>query len=196
MSMHWPSEPQLQNLNRSFMVVVLLINGFLFGAPLWPNLRFAIQTNITKPIKLTAGELGAVSSYDTSYNHIIIPRMQFDEPILEGTSETTVNRGIWRRPNTSTPGLGSNTVLVGHRFSYAGSAAFYHLDKLRAADQLIVIYDGKVRIYRVEVSKVVLPSEGSVEAATNSERLTLYTCTPLGTLKNRLVVEARLEQTL
>ena len=194
--MHVLSDEVLRPINRSLLIVIILINSFLFFAPVWPALVFAIQSHITKPISINIGSVQAASTFDTSRNHLIIPRMQLDEPILDGTSETTVHRGIWRRPNLSVPGKGSNTVLVGHRFTYSGPSVFYHLDTLKAGDDMVAVYDHKAYIYRVDGTRDVPADDQTVEVPTTQERLTLYTCTPLGSLKNRLVVTAHLERTL
>lgn len=185
-----------RSLNRSLLIIIITLNAFLFFAPFWPAVVFSVQSHLTKPIKLNLASSTTSNQFDTTRNHLIIPRMQLDEPILDGLSETTVHRGIWRRPNLSTPGKGSNTVLVGHRFTYTGPSVFYHLDTLESGDDIVAIYNGKVYVYRVDSSRVVLPNDPTVEVATSSERLTLYTCTPLGSLKNRLVVTAHLERTL
>ncbi len=138
----------------------------------------------------------SLAGIDKSTNHLVIPKLQMDEPILDGQSEYTVHRGIWRRPNTAMPGQGGNSVFVGHRFTYNGPSVFYHLDKLQEGDDIVAAYNGKLYVYKVDVSRVVEPTDPTVEAASNAEKLTLYTCTPLGSVRYRLVIESHLERTL
>lgn len=194
--MHGVSESSLKSINRSLLIIIIMINSFLLLAPLWPALTFAVQSRLSKPIDLHLSAGSSQTSFDTSYNHLIVPRMKLDERIYDGTSESTVHRGVWRRPNLFTPGQGNNTVMVGHRFTYSGASVFYHLDTLRPGDDVVVIYNQKVYVYRVDKSREVAPNDTTVEVPTTTERLTLYTCTPLGTLKNRLVVTAHLEKKL
>ncbi len=123
-------------------------------------------------------------------NRLIIPKLMLDEPIYEGEPIYTVDKGIWRRPRTSTPDLNSNTVLVGHRFTYRGAAVFYHLDLVKAGDEMAVYWNGQKYLYKVTTTKIVPPTEVSVEAPTHAQTLTIYTCTPLWTSKDRLVVIA------
>ena len=112
------------------------------------------------------------------------------ETIHEG-DKRALRLGVWRRPNTSTPDGGGNTVIVGHRFTYAaGAAVFYNLDKIQVNDPITLTWHGRAYIYKVTETKVVDPGELSVEAATQEPRLTLYTCTPLWTSKSRLVIVA------
>jgi sortase A len=99
--------------------------------------------------------------------------------------------GVWHLPYTSTPDKGGNTVLVGHRFTYAGPAVFYHLDKVQVGDDVTMQWQNKTYTYTVTEVKVVPPTETSVEANTKDPQLTIYTCTPLWTAKNRLVIVAK-----
>lgn len=99
--------------------------------------------------------------------------------------------GVWRLPYTSTPDKGGNTVLVGHRFTYTEpQGVFYFLDKIRVGDAITVYWQGKPYEYVVMSTSVVPPTDLAVEAQTTTPRLTLYTCTPLWTAQNRLIVVA------
>ena len=113
-----------------------------------------------------------------------------EETINEGNSIATLRKGVWRLPHTSTPDKGGNTVLVGHRFTYSGQAVFYHLDKVKQGDRITIVWKGKLYSYEVKTIKVVPPTEVSVEANTKEPMLTIYTCTPLLTAKDRLVIQA------
>jgi sortase A len=120
-------------------------------------------------------------------------------PTLEGPKSdwfSLLQEGIWRWPTSSTPDKGGNTVLLAHRFSYTGPhGAFYYLDKLKVGDEIGVIWNGKTYTYAVISSKEVPPTDTAIQNNTNDARLTLFTCTPLWSPKNRLVVVARLENT-
>jgi sortase A len=54
-----------------------------------------------------------------------------------------------------------------------------------------VDFKGKRYIYRVTTTKVVTPNDVSVLGQTKTPTLTLITCTPVGTSKNRFIVQAR-----
>ena len=118
------------------------------------------------------------------------------QPILEGDSPKTVNRGVWRLPDGSMPNRDSNTVLVGHRFSYKNPSVFYHLDKVKEGDNIYVSWKKKVYLYKVDKIRTVKPDETSVEDPTQEPQLTIYTCTPLWSTSHRLVIESRLEKVL
>lgn len=126
-------------------------------------------------------------------NTLVIPKIGVDAQIVEGTDEKTLEKGIWHRPNTSTPDIGGNVVLAGHRYLYtSGPKTFYSLDKLKEKDKIIIFWKEKEYMYEVFETKVVPPTAVEIEDAAEEPTLTLFTCTPLFTQTNRLVVKAKL----
>jgi sortase A len=126
-------------------------------------------------------------------NKIAIPSIGVNGVIYEGQTASTLNNGIWRRPNTSTPDKGGNTVLTAHRFMYeSGPITFYHLDKVKIGDKIYTLWNNKRYEYEVFEIEEVLPTQIEVEVNTKNPILTLYTCTPLWTAEKRLVVKAKL----
>jgi len=130
-------------------------------------------------------------------NRIVIPSISVDMPIVEGTTENVLNLGIWHRPGTGVPGKG-NMVLTGHRVGYAflpddvkNSTSFYNLDKLKKGDYVIIYWKEKEYDYEVESFEIVDKSYTSIEEETFEERLTLYTCHPIGQNDKRLVYFAK-----
>jgi sortase A len=138
------------------------------------------------------GEGGDEKSSDKEINMIAIPAVGIEAPIVEGEDEDALSRGAWRRPLSSTPDEGGNTVITGHRFQYLppNNLTFYHLDKAREDDKIFVYWDGMQYDYVVTDIFVVEPSQVEIEENTAEPRLTLYTCTPLWTAQNRLVIIA------
>lgn len=125
-------------------------------------------------------------------NRLVIPSIKLDETIKEGNSLAVLNDGgTWRRPNTSFPNEDGNTVIIGHRFSYSDPSTFYHLDKLKIGDRFAVWWQQEEIIYEVYETLVVPATAVDIENQTADRRLTLYTCTPLWTAQNRLVVRSR-----
>jgi sortase A len=58
-------------------------------------------------------------------------------------------------------------------------------------DNVIVYHDQKKYEYRVYDKKVIKPSQVDILTQEGEDRLTLITCTPVGTDLNRLVLLAR-----
>lgn len=176
----------LKNINNLLFVLIIIVNLATLLQPLLPW----IVNKFSKPVDV--GLYQKPSKKDLANNKIIIPSIKLDKKINEGKNLAAANTGPWRLPYTSTPEKGGNTVIVGHRFSYVNpdAASFYMLDGVKLKDKIYVVYDHKLYQYKVVDIKVVSPSEISVEAKTDEPRLTLYTCTPLWTATDRLVITA------
>lgn len=126
-------------------------------------------------------------------NRLVVPSINLDEPIIEGANLGVIGGGgTWRLPHTSNPVDGGNTVIVGHRWSYSDPATFYHLDKISVGERFAIWWQEKEYVYEVFDSRVVPATELSVEAPSPEPIVTLYTCTPIWTAANRLVIQARL----
>ncbi len=184
----------LRNLNTGLSGILFLLGLYILVWPWLPSISWWLLHNapmISSPVNVnfSIGEVPIPTE-----NTLLLPGLEIQEKILEGESVQTVNRGIWRRPQSSTPDKGSNTVLVGHRFTYSGHAIFYNLDKIKQNDPIIVYWEGKAYQYKVFSVSVVPPEAVSVEAPTSDSILTLYTCTPLWSAKDRLVIQAKLEE--
>ena len=85
-------------------------------------------------------------------------------------------------------------VIFGHRYLRLPPhpQTFYSLDKLAVGDTFDVVWKGTTYRYRVVETKVVAPEEVSVLGPTDKPSVTLITCTPIFTTKNRLVVRGEL----
>jgi LPXTG-site transpeptidase (sortase) family protein len=177
--------------------LIVIINGYIIAAPFLPRVSFWWRANhSTERAHLNAIIHQAAPVSKT--NSLIIPSIMLNAPTLEGPESNWSNllkQGIWRWPSSSTPDKGGNTVLLAHRFSYTGPhGAFYYLDKLKIGDEIGVIWNGKTYTYSVISSTEVSPTDTAIENNTSDARLTLFTCTPLWSPKDRLVVVATLEK--
>ena len=132
--------------------------------------------------------------FDLSGNRLVIPTIGVHIGIVEGSDESVLYRGAWRRPNTSTPDQGGNTVITGHRFHYIppNNRTFYNLNKLEKDAKVFVFWDEKEYIYKVYDKFLVQPEQTEIEEPMDENILTLYTCHPLWTADQRLVVRAKL----
>ncbi|MDO8558293.1 MAG: class D sortase [bacterium] len=125
-------------------------------------------------------------------NRLFIEKIGVSVPIVEGKDAGALLYGAWRYPGTSTPKKGSNTVVFGHRFRYLppNNTTFYSLDKLKLGDTLSARWQGKVYTYKVAQTKIIEPNDFSVVAPSEKSIITLITCSPLFSTKQRLVVVA------
>jgi len=188
---------KLRRFNNLLTVFVVAMGLYIALAPFLPELAFLLKDKSPEASAPYGGALAeAVGSSDVTSdvpqgNRIVIPSIQVNEPIGEGSSIGVIrNGGTWRRPNAGVPTNGSNTVIVGHRFYGDNVSTFYHLDKVQIGQKLALYWDGQEILYEVTEIKVVDPSQIDIEAPTSEPRLTIYTCDPVWTAKNRLVVIA------
>lgn len=84
--------------------------------------------------------------------------------------------------------------MAGHRFTYSGKAVFYYLDKVAINDNMTLYWQGKRYDYVVTSVNVVPPTDAKLVAPTDTPTLTIYTCTPLWSAKDRLVITAKLAE--
>lgn len=168
-----------------------------------PAVTFALPeapVQPSAPAPHLAGATGAVGSTSfspavsaASHNPTLrIEHLGINMPIVEGQGEDALYRGAWRSPWGSTPDKGGNTTFFGHRFLHLPPSAntMFRLDELKVGETIEVDWAGKTYTYLVTESKVVDPSDVSVLNQTTEPTITLVTCTPKFTTKQRLVVHA------
>jgi LPXTG-site transpeptidase (sortase) family protein len=190
-----PRISRLRLFNHGLTLIAIVLAVYVMTVPVLPELTWWVGQHT--PISISANNASEVkqaadSPPDSSAsNTLFIESLGMSEVIYEGGLEQ-LKKGVLRRSQTSTPTKGSNTVLVGHRFAYGSRGVFYHLDKVKTGDRIVLHWEGKSYAYNVSEVIVVPPSQVSIEQPTEEDILTLYTCTPLWTATDRLVIRATL----
>lgn len=196
---HYPTL-NLRRFNGILSVIIVVLAGYIFLLPVLPQADWWWHHSVpvvSRSTRKAATTPATTTVPVTKDNRLAIPAIGLDEHLYEGQSVYTVNKGVWVRPNGSTPAEAGNTILVGHRLTYTNPrGVFYFLDKIKIGDPITVYWQGRTYIYKTQSIREVSPTDVSVEAPSSQSELTLYTCTPLWTLKNRLVVVASLETAL
>ena len=121
---------------------------------------------------------------------LLIPKIQLDAMVMEGTSRRALLVGPGHLSNTAAPGQPGNSVLAGHRDTF-----FRRLGELVRGDCIELNRAGKEYRYRVTRTKIVDPSSTEVLQSTPGYHLTLITCYPfhyLGPAPKRFIVFADL----
>lgn len=183
----------LRRFNNLLTVIIIGLGLYLIIIPFLPEINYWLQKRMGKISNtiVYSNDGKANSKPIPQDNRLVIPQMGLDATVNEGKYADTLKKGLWRRPNTSTPDQGGNTVIVGHRFTYSSPAIFYHLDKIKENDEFALFWQGKEYKYKVKEIRIVQPTEIEVEDNTIEPTLTLYTCTPMWTSKQRLIVIAK-----
>lgn len=136
---------------------------------------------------------------------IIIHNIEVEAPVVYGLQtveekefQYALRSGVVHYPNTALPGESGNVVLFGHSSGPLWAPGSYkfvftNLEKLEADNKIFIEYEGIRYTYTVSDKKVVPPTDMSVLNPTAKNTLTLITCTPVGSNKDRLIITA--EQT-
>ena len=196
-------------LAKVLKVIVLVFLLYLILAPFLPEIAYQLRSLLgiqyqeetifyEEEEEEDSEDIGRRESryadFDLDGNRLVIPSIGVHIGIVEGTDESVLYRGAWRRPNTSTPDQGGNTVITGHRFHYIppNNRTFYNLNKLENDSKVFVFWNKKEYVYQVYDSFIVKPEQTEIEGPMDGNILTLYTCHPLWTADRRLVVRAKL----
>lgn len=196
--------PPLVGVLVSLIVLASLNTQWL--ATKW-YMRSAQMPTIGVPIYTAPTQDSNVVTPDPSkapddQSRIIIPAIAVVAPVIYDTNSTAewkiqqaLQKGVVHYANTSVPGSPGNSVLFGHSSGYPWADGDYKfiftkLEKLNIGDEIIIDHKGKRFTYRVSTRRVVAPTALNILDQTDNQQITLVTCHPVGTDKNRLVIVA------
>ena len=117
-----------------------------------------------------------------------IPRLKVVAPVLPGTDDWTLNRGVGHIDDTALPGSTGNIGIAAHRDSY-----FRALKDIVNGDVITIETVRGADAYRVERIWIVDPEDVSVIDPTEAPSVTLVTCYPfyfIGPAPRRFIVRA------
>lgn len=117
---------------------------------------------------------------------------------LEDQIRSSLLQGVVHYPGTADPGKKGNFFVTGHSSNVfweqsAFNTVFARLPKIEVGSEIIVTKDQREYVYVVTEKKEVSPKDVSVLTQGGDTKMTLMTCTPVGTTLNRLVVTAVLK---
>ena len=122
---------------------------------------------------------------------IHIPKIGLDTDLRDQITQESIDLGPSHWPGTAAPGGFGNAVIAGHRSSH--SAPFHDLGALSTGDSIILLDDfGRPFTYKVTEMFVVNPDAMWITEQAPGHTLTLFTCHPIGSSAQRLVVRATL----
>lgn len=179
----------------------MLVGVALIGQPLYTDyLASREQTRLTQNLK-TATVRQAFEANDleesSPVTRLRIPKLGVDTIVVEGTSKEALDAGAGHYPGTPLPGGPGNVAIAGHRTTYG--KPFADLDLMQPGDrveldtpvgqfvyEMIPGFDGHANPWVIE------PSDWSVIDRTSEPMLTLTTCHPKRSAKQRLVARLKL----
>ncbi|MEV6634414.1 class E sortase [Actinoplanes sp. NPDC051470] len=131
---------------------------------------------------------------------LYIPKLNKKWVVVDGVRAQDIRLGPGHYPDTALPGKVGNFSVAGHRIR----SIFWRLDEMRDGDIIGVETRNNWFIYKVSSTEVVLPTAVEVVAAVpgkpkakpTTAMLTLTTCNPKFNNYERLIVHAKLTDTI
>jgi sortase A len=126
---------------------------------------------------------------------IEMPRIGVDKIVVAGVEKNDLKKGPGHYPETPLPGQLGNAAIAGHRTTFG--QPFFDVDKLADGDEIILTTLTGRYVYRVTGQQIVSPSDYQVIATTDPTRatLTLTSCHPKYTARERIIIFAELDPT-
>ena len=184
------------------MALTTLSIGLLVGAvatvgyPFYTNLlQDRIQSKLDRQLaspELRQAYLDREIGVGDSLTRIVIPDIEVDVVVVEGTTASALRAGAGHYPNTPLPCEVGNVAIAGHRTTYG--RPFHNLDLLAPGSEITLQTPVGSCTYEVTQEPfVVTPNQTEVVANTPDEAtLTLTTCHPKGSARQRLIIKATL----
>ncbi|MEC1717197.1 class D sortase [Schinkia azotoformans] len=119
-----------------------------------------------------------------------IPKLNAELPIVEGTSDNDLEKGVGHYKGTAYPTEGDQIVLSGHR-----DTVFRRMGELKIGDIFIVKLPYGSFEYKIESTKIVDADDRTIIKSTApNEELVVTTCYPftfVGTAPDRYILTAK-----
>nr|WP_077248099.1 class D sortase [Bacillus sp. FJAT-27986] len=124
------------------------------------------------------------------FGELIIPKISAYLPIIEGTDEDELEKGVGHYSDSVLPGMKDNSVLSGHR-----DTVFRKLGQVGKGDELIVQTKAGTFTYKVFGVRIVDADDRTVIVPKSRPVLTVTTCYPfdyIGDAPQRYILSANL----
>lgn len=112
--------------------------------------------------------------------------------VVFGATNKSLEYGPGYILGTSLPGSGGNFAIAGHRTTYG--APFGNLDKVEIGDTILFQTNSNQYEYLISEVKIVSPDENYVLGNFGDDRITLSTCHPKFSARQRLIVVGELKR--
>jgi sortase A len=127
---------------------------------------------------------------NTEFARLLVPTLGLDAVVFEGVTGDALAQGPGHMPGTPLPGQPGNSVISGHRTTHG--RPFFDFDLLRPGDRIEVETSIGKHVYEVRETLIVAPTDVWVTDDKAGGWLTLTTCNPTFSAKERLVISAEM----
>lgn len=164
---------------------VLMVAGLL--ALGWPWLTARYTQHAQAALRGTPLDVDPVPG--DAWGVLRIPAISLDAVVVEGVTQEHLRSGPGHYPETARPPTGL-VAIAAHRTTWG--AAFRHLDRLRAGDEVeVTVAEGRF-VYRVAGDPFVIAPDDRSVLHGDAGTLVLTSCHPPGSARQRIVVRAEL----
>lgn len=201
----------LGRLERLLLIIGLLMCGIYGGARVHGIIlsRMAVQrfkdeaailrkgTGVETPDfslwskkRIEEYQASLTAHFPTAVALLRVPKIRLEVPVLEGTDDLTLNRGVGLIVGTARPGQNGNIGIAGHRDGF-----FRGLKDVTAGDTIEILTKKERDTYVIDRIVIVEPRDVSSLAQRGRASVTLVTCYPfyfLGSAPQRYIVQATL----
>ena len=191
------ARPAARRILSGVSVLLAIFAVGLLAYPMYTNLyQGRLQSKLAIQFKNDATKKAYVAgetAIGDPITKISIPAADLKPTVVvEGTGASALRAGAGHYPNTPLPGEEGNVAIAGHRTTYG--KPFANLDRLKIGDEIFLETPVGKYTYRVTQNPfAVEANDFSVIAQTPGHTLTLTTCHPKGSARQRLVIKAELE---
>jgi sortase A len=151
-----------------------------------------VETSLWSPERVEGYQESLVHDFDLPLAVLRVPAVDIEVPVLPGTDELTLNRGVGWIGGTASPGAAGNFAVAGHRDGF-----FRGLKDIELGDEIEVETLDAIFTYVIDNLTVVDPSDVWVLEPRDQSSVTLVTCYPfyfVGSAPNRFIVQASLRE--
>jgi len=155
---------------------------------LLPETGFKVDVRQWSQKRIAEYEESLARHFDPPLAVLHISKVQLEVPVLEGTDDLTLNRGVGHIVGTARPGEEGNIGIAGHRDGF-----FRVLKDIGPGDAIELLTPRGTTRYIVDQIVLVDPKDVSVLQPRPIESLTLVTCYPfyfIGSAPQRYIVQA------
>lgn len=154
------------------------------------HLQSRLSAELGRPAARLAFAAGRIRE-GSGLTRLRIPTLGVDVVVVEGTSASALRAGAGHYRGTPLPGQAGNVAIAGHRTTYG--KPFADLDRLRIED--LIVLETPIGSYRYRVNRqpfVIHRADWTPIENGPGHTLTLTTCHPKRSDRQRLVVQAEL----
>jgi sortase A len=150
--------------------------------------RFKLDFSLWSEKRIAGYEHSLAQYIDPPLAVLRISKVHLEVPVLEGTDDLALNRGVGHIAGTVRPGEVGNIGIAGHRDGF-----FRVLKDVRPGDTIELVTPKRADTFVVQQIVLVDPNDVSVLQPQSVSSLTLVTCYPfyyVGSAPQRYIVQA------